>query len=111
MELITKKLSELNPMEDNPRKMSKEEMNKLKNSIEKFGMVEPIVWNKRTGNVVGGHQRYWVLQEMNKQETEVVVVDINENEEKILNIALNKIHGEWDEEKLVEILKSIAKEN
>lgn len=80
---------------------------KLRNSIEKFGNVEPIVWNKRTGNVVGGHQRLKVLTDIGETEVDCHVVDLDEDEEKILNLALNKIKGEWDYEKLEDILKEI----
>ena len=54
----------LNPAKYNPRKNLKPgdpEYEKLKRSITEFGYVEPIIWNKRTGNIVGGHQRYKVL--------------------------------------------------
>jgi ParB-like chromosome segregation protein Spo0J len=69
----------------------------LKASIERFGLVEPIVWNKRTGNVVGGHQRLKVLAEQGVAETIVVVVDLPETEEKALNVTLNNpnIAGEF----------------
>jgi len=52
--------------------------------------VEPIVWNERTGNIVGGHQRYKVLLDMGMSEVDCVVVDLDETKEKALNIALNK---------------------
>jgi len=56
--------------------------------------VEPIVWNKRTGNIVGGHQRLKVLLDMGMREVDCVVVDLDEAKEKALNLALNKIQGE-----------------
>lgn len=81
---------------------------KLKNSIEKFGYVEPIIWNERTGNVVGGHQRLQVLKDLGQKEVEVQVVNLSEKDEKQLNLALNKIKGQWDYEKLEALLKEFS---
>ncbi len=76
----------------------------LKQSIAEFGFVEPLVWNQRTGNLVGGHQRFKVLEAEGAAHVEVSVVDLPPNKEKALNIALNKIQGGWDERKLAEVL-------
>ena len=83
------------------------EYEKLKNSIEKFGMVEPIIWNKRTGNVVGGHQRLKVLTDKGEKEVECSIVDINEKEEKKLNILLNKAKGYWNISGLTDVLQEL----
>lgn len=110
MEIVKMKLSELNPAAYNPRKSLRPGdpvYEKLKASILSFGTVEPIVWNRRTGNVVGGHQRLRVLLDLGVTETEVSVVDLTETDEKRLNIALNKITGEWDDEKLAALLSDI----
>lgn len=113
MEIIKKKIGELKPAHYNPRRMPEKEMKRLQRSIEEFGYVEPIVWNRRTDRVVGGHQRLEALRSMLEgeikdspamEEVEVVVVDLDEEKEKALNLALNKIHGDWDAEKLGEIL-------
>jgi DNA modification methylase len=96
----------LNPAAYNPRKdlqPNDAEYKKLKRSLTEFGIVEPIVWNERTGNIVGGHQRFKVLRDLGVTEVDCVVVDLDENREKALNIALNKIQGEWDEGKLAEL--------
>ncbi|MFP3589850.1 ParB N-terminal domain-containing protein, partial [Paraburkholderia sp. SIMBA_055] len=69
----------------------------LKASIEHFGYIDPLIWNEKTGNLVGGHQRFKILLESNPTEIKVSVVSLNEKEEKALNIALNKIEGDWDE--------------
>lgn len=111
MEIKKIKITELKPSEYNPRKISKEERSKLKNSIERFGYVEPIIVNKTTGNIVGGHQRLDVLKELKIEEVDVVEIDINTNEEKALNLALNKISGEWDEDKLKDLLKGLDQED
>lgn len=94
----------------NPRKDLKpgdKEYDKLKQSIEHFGYVEPIIVNDRTGYVVGGHQRLKVLQDLGYTEVEVVHVDLDENNEKALNVALNKVSGEWDADKLEDLLREL----
>ncbi|MDR0905779.1 MAG: ParB N-terminal domain-containing protein [Oscillospiraceae bacterium] len=111
MEIIRVKASEISPAAYNPRKTlaaGDAEYEQIKRSIEHFGMVEPIVWNRRTGNIVGGHQRYTVLCDMGIDEFDVSVIDIDELQEKSLNIALNKISGEWDDDKLSVLLEELA---
>jgi DNA modification methylase len=90
-------LAELVPAPYNPRAISPEALAGLRGSVERFGLVEPVVWNRRTGRVVGGHQRLKVLQQMGVADTQVVVVDLDEIEEKALNVALNNpaIAGEF----------------
>lgn len=100
-------VSKLNPAKYNPRKDLKPgdpEYENLKKSIETFGYVEPVIWNKRTGNIVGGHQRYKILMEQGAKEIECVVVDMEASEEKALNIALNKVSGDWDLPKLADLI-------
>jgi ParB-like chromosome segregation protein Spo0J len=91
----------------NPRKELKPtdpEFQRLKKSIDRFGTVEPLVWNKRTGNLVGGHQRLTILEHDGAKKVDVSVVDLPDREEKALNLALNKQGGIWDLEKLGELL-------
>ena len=107
MQIEKKKLSELTPAPYNPRKISKKELERLKRSLEEFGYVEPVIWNKATGYVVGGHQRLKALKELGVEEVDCVVVDLSEDKEKALNIALNKISGGWDSDKLYEILDEL----
>ena len=100
-------VSELNEAPYNPRvelKPGMVEYEKLKKSIEEFGNIVPLVWNKRTGNLVGGHQRLAVLKELGYKEVPCSVVDMAEADERVLNIALNKIKGRWDYDKLGELL-------
>ena len=99
------KASEYNPRKD--LKPGDAEYEKLKRSITEFGYVEPIIWNKTTGNVVGGHQRLKVLKDLGYIEVDCVVVELDEKKEKALNVALNKISGEWDEELLSALLKDL----
>ena len=105
-----KSTADLLPAEYNPRKDLKPgdpEYEKLKRSLEQFGYVEPVIWNKATGRVVGGHQRLKVLMDMGITEVDCVVVDMPEDKEKALNIALNKISGEWDNDKLTLLIADL----
>jgi len=114
MKIKTLPIAQIVPAKYNPRKNltpKDAEYKKLKRSIEKFGYVEPIIVNERTGNVVGGHQRLKVLQDIGTKEIEVSVVDLSEAEEKALNIALNKISGEWDMPLLNKLLEDLSKSN
>ena len=103
-------VGQLLPADYNPRKDLKPgdaEYEKLKRSLEQFGYVEPVIWNKTTGRVVGGHQRLKVLQDLGLTEIECVVVEMDEEKEKALNIALNKISGEWDKDKLALLISDL----
>ena len=110
MEIQKKNTAELLPAEYNPRKDLKPgdaEYEKLKRSIEQFGYVEPVIWNKVTSRVVGGHQRLKVLLDMGMTEVDCVVVELDDEKEKALNIALNKISGEWDKDKLALLIADL----
>jgi len=105
-----KNTADLLPADYNPRKDLKPgdaEYEKLKRSIEQFGYVEPIIWNKTTSRVVGGHQRLKVLMDMGHTEVDCVVVEMDEEKEKALNIALNKISGDWDKDKLALLIADL----
>lgn len=110
MEIQKIPVDKINPAKYNPRKdlkPSDPEYQKLKRSIEEFGFVEPLVWNTRSGNLVGGHQRFKILLEQGYTEVECSVVDLDDAREKALNVALNKISGDWDPQKLVDLLQDI----
>ena len=92
----------------NPRKISDENRKKLKKAIKENGLVMPLVWNKRTGNCVSGHQRLSILDELNKTQDyqiEVAVIDVDEQKEVELNIFLNNqsAMGEWDTDLLIDL--------
>lgn len=104
-------LERLKPAPYNPRvelKPGHPMYERLKLSLDSFGVVEPIVWNKRTGHVVGGHQRLSVMSDLGHREAEVVVVNLTPEREKALNLALNKIQGDWDEPKLATLLRDLG---
>ena len=113
MEIQKIDINKLIPATYNPRKDLKpndEEYIKIKNSIINFGYVEPIIINKDF-TVIGGHQRLKVLKELNYEKIECIVVDLDKTQEKALNIALNKISGEWNTEKLENLLQELLQEN
>jgi hypothetical protein len=100
MRIEKKQISELNPAPYNPRQSTKEQEEQLRASLEKFGVVEPIVWNERTGHIVGGHFRVRELKKLGHKEVDCVIVDISFEDEKELNIRLNANTGGWDWDKL-----------
>lgn len=114
MEIKKMKLDLLKPAEYNPRidlQPGDPEYEHLKSSISRFGHVQPIVWNERTGHIVGGHQTVKVLRDLGEaEEVECVVVYMGEAEEKALNIALNKVKGRWDMDKLSGIMEELIAE-
>lgn len=94
------KLADVKQRPDNPRSISESALDGLRSSLNRFGYVEPIVWNKQTGHIVGGHQRYFVLAESGVTEAKMVVVDMTLEEELAANLTLNnpEIEGEWSDE-------------
>lgn len=94
----------LKPWKGNPRIMSNEEHEKLKAGIREFGVVDPLIARRRDNLVIGGHQRLEDVMELGLARVPVVYIDVSDRRMKALNLALNKIHGDWDEEKLASLL-------
>lgn len=91
----------------NPRTISDHDLDALRRSLKFFGTVEPIVVNRRSGHIVGGHQRVRAAEAEGIASLPVVYVDLDDPSEKQLNLALNRISGEFDVEKLAELLKDL----
>ena len=111
MEFKKLQIDSLVPAEYNPRKKLKpgdSEFEKIKNSINEFGYVDPIIVN-RDLTVIGGHQRISVLKTLGYTEIDCVIIDVDKTKEKALNIALNKISGEWNKELLADLIKDLQK--
>ena len=109
MNIEKRRIEDLKPADYNPRKQLKPgdaEYEKIKNSLIHFGYVDPIIINK-DGTIIGGHQRATVMKDLGTEEAECVVVDLSKEDEKALNVALNKISGEWDMEKLGVLLDEL----
>lgn len=107
LKLKTVPLQEIKLADYNPRidlQSGDPEYEKLKNSILQFGYIDPIIWNERSGNIVGGHQRFKVLVDLGYEEFEVVPVDYSPEVERACNLALNKISGDFVEEKVADLL-------
>lgn len=96
MQIEIKKISELKPAPYNPRQSNKKQEEDLKKSLEKFGMVEPIIYNKQTGYIVWWHFRLRELKKLWYTEIECVIVDLSEEDERELNIRLNANSWDWD---------------
>ncbi|MGI6786556.1 MAG: site-specific DNA-methyltransferase [Gleimia sp.] len=103
-------ITSLKPADYNPRKdlqPGDPEYDKLKRSLTEFGYVEPVIFNQTTGRVVGGHQRLKVLADLGHTDVECVIVELDDTREKALNVALNKISGDWDESKLALLIADL----
>ena len=122
------KLTDLLPAEYNPRVISDEDYEKLENSINEFGLVDPIIVNLKNNRIIGGHQRYKVLMNeyQNGGNDELILIKLgdigwtfpqenlvieDELHEKALNVALNKISGQWNNVKLQELLVELDLED
>ena len=120
------KLTDFKPADYNPRHMPEDEKQRLRTSIESFGLVDPIIVNLKNNRIIGGHQRWDVLVDMVMESTTLAEKEYNlltlgdvglifdkdntiknEDYEKALNIALNKISGEWDYSKLSNVLDDL----
>lgn len=118
-------ITDINPADYNPRKISGGDYEKLTQSIKTYGLVDPIIINLNDNTVIGGHQRYDVLMDMymdNEIDKELSLLKLgdigwvftddqlnvkDENYEMALNLSLNKISGEWDDEKLAVVLEDL----
>ena len=110
MNIETRRLADLKPAAYNPRKKlvpGDPEYEKIARSIEEFGYCNPIIINK-DGTIIGGHQRASVLKSLGYTEADCIVVDLSKQDEKALNIALNKIGGQWDMTLLRDALQDLT---
>lgn len=110
MNIETRRLADLKPAAYNPRKKlvpGDPEYEKIARSIEEFGYCDPIIINK-DGTIVGGHQRASVLKSLGYTEADCIVVDLSKQDEKALNVALNKIGGQWDMALLRDALQDLT---
>src|SRR3989338_8083125 len=110
MDIRKVSIDQIKPALYNPRldlKPGDSRYERIKRSIQEFGLVDPLIWNCQTGNLVGGHQRLKILSELAYKEVEVSVVDLAPGRERLLNLSLNKNVGDWDEDKLAHLIEEI----
>lgn len=113
MRFEKRNVNDLIPAKYNPRKDLKpgdKEYEKIKNSITEFGYVDPIIINS-DNTIIGGHQRLKVLRDLGYTDVDCVVIEIDKTKEKALNIALNKISGEWNVELLKDLIDDLKESN
>ena len=99
MKITLVNINSLNPAEYNPRQISNKQYEVLKASMEKFGCVDPIIINinpDRQNVVVGGHQRLRILRDLGAEKVPTVSVNLSQEDERELNVRLNKNGGDWD---------------
>lgn len=93
----------------NPRKISDAEIEKLKTSIKEFGIVQPLIINQRN-EVIGGNQRLKALVDLGLDTADCIEINLPKEKEKALNLALNRISGEWDESLLRQFIADLDEE-
>lgn len=110
MKIEKVEIKKLKPAKYNPRvELTKddESYQRIKASIEEFGLVDPLIVNKRNMTIIGGHQRYNILKDLGYEFAECIVLNLNEKQEKRLNLSLNKNSGFWDEQKLEDLFNEL----
>ena len=97
-------ICDLRPDPANPRRIFDEELESLTRSIREFGLVDPIIARREDKVVIGGHQRLLAARKLGMKQVPVVLVDLSEDQARLLNLALNRISGSWDQELLARLL-------
>ena len=112
MDIVKVKIADIKIAKYNPRKdlmADDTEYKRIEKSLETFGMVEPVILNK-DNTLISGHQRLKVLKAKGYEEVDASYVDLSEMDEKTLNVALNKIKGEWNYEKLRDLMQELKED-
>lgn len=112
-EIVTVNRRDIKKAPYNPRVLDDTARKLLRKNLETNGLVEPVVWNRRTGNLVGGHQRIGQIDDLEGRDDydiTVSMVDVDERQEQILNLALNNtnLHGQWDEPRVAEMIEQFT---
>mgnify|MGYP005987057325 CR=1 FL=1 len=110
MKIVKRKIKDLIRAEYNPRKLTKIQEQDLKDSLTRFGLVDPILVNinaERENIIIGGHQRVKVWESLGNKEVDCIELDLTLDKEKELNVRLNKNTGGWDHDVLNEYFESI----
>jgi DNA modification methylase len=107
LEIIQVPIQELRPDPANPRRISDQELETLTRSIREFGLVDPIIARREDKAVIGGHQRLLAARRLGYKTVPVVFLDLSLEQARLLNIALNKISGSFDQELLARLLSEL----
>ena len=100
-------IDDLRPDPANPRRISDAELESLTRSIRRFGFVDPVIARREDKSVIGGHQRLLAARRLGLASVPVVLVDLPAEQARLLNLALNRISGSWDEELLARLLSEL----
>jgi len=100
-------IGDLRPDPFNPRRISDAELEALTRSIREFGLIDPIIARRDDRTVIGGHQRLLAARRLGLATVPVVFLDLSPEQAKLLNLALNKISGDWDQELLARLLADL----
>ncbi len=98
----------LRPDAANPRRISDAELEALTRSISEFGLIDPIIARRDDGTVIGGHQRLLAVRRLGLKKVPVIFLDLSQDQARVLNLALNRIAGDWDEELLARLLADLT---
>lgn len=101
-------IERLHPDPANPRRISDEELDALERSMRTFGVVQPVLARREDGVVIGGHQRLTAARRLGMTEVPVIWLDLDVARSRLLNLALNRIGGTWDEQLLARLLGDLA---
>ena len=101
-------IGDLRPDPANPRRISNDELESLTRSIREFGLIDPIIARMEDKVVIGGHQRLLAARKLGFKQVPVVLVDLSEEQSRLLNLALNRISGTWDQELLARLLADLS---
>ena len=107
LEITQLSIDELRPDPANPRRISDAELEALTRSIREFGVVDPVIARREDRSVIGGHQRLLVARKLGMKHVPVVLLDLTVEQARVLNLALNKISGSWDEELLARLVAEL----
>jgi DNA modification methylase len=108
LQIIQVPIDDLRPDAANPRKISDAELDALTRSLREFGFVQPVLARQGTGLVIGGHQRLTAARRIGLKTVPVTYLDISDEQAHLLNLALNKISGDWDTDLLGQLLKDLS---
>src|SRR6185503_12462957 len=100
-------IKELRPDPANPRRISEDQLEALTRSLREFGFVQPVLARREDKMVIGGHQRLVAARRLGIQQIPVIFLDVTDEQAKLLNLALNRISGEWDEQLLARLLADL----